>query len=125
MLFRRHTLRNETFAHVSNQESKYQRVCDLLNALVTPKEISRIVGVSIKTVYNVKNRMAMIKTITRKSGSGGINNNKKKRAKAFIKALKSKILKDPTKSMRKMAIKLEVDNKTFRNAVKYDLRLES
>ncbi|XP_014784635.1 uncharacterized protein LOC106879525 [Octopus bimaculoides] len=112
----------ETFAHVGNQESKCQRVCDLLNGLVTPKEISRIVGMSIKTVYNVKNRMAMSKTITRKSGSGGIN---KKRTKAFIKALKSKILKDPAKSMRKMAIELEVDNKTIRNAVKYDLRLKS
>ena len=86
---------------MSNQESKRQRVCDLLNALVTPKEISRIVGMSIKTVYNVKNRMTMTKTITRKSGSGGSN---KKRTKAFIKALKSKILKDPNKSMRKMAI---------------------
>eukprot|EP00106_Octopus_bimaculoides_P014596 XP_014782038.1 PREDICTED: uncharacterized protein LOC106877607 [Octopus bimaculoides] len=66
--------------------------------------------------------MAMRKTTTRKSGSGGIN---KKRTKVFLKALKSKILKDPTKSMRKMAIELEVDNKTIRNAVKYDLRLES
>uniref|UniRef100_A0A672YQC3 Regulator of G protein signaling 11 n=1 Tax=Sphaeramia orbicularis TaxID=375764 RepID=A0A672YQC3_9TELE len=50
------------------KESKRQRVCDLLNALVTPKEISKIVGVSIKTVYNGKKRMTMSKTITRKSG---------------------------------------------------------
>ncbi|XP_014788330.1 uncharacterized protein LOC106882239 [Octopus bimaculoides] len=66
--------------------------------------------------------MAISKTITRKSGSGGIN---KKRTKAFIKALKSKILDDATDSMRKMAIELEVDNKTIRNAIKYDLRLKS
>uniref|UniRef100_A0A673ASE6 Uncharacterized protein n=1 Tax=Sphaeramia orbicularis TaxID=375764 RepID=A0A673ASE6_9TELE len=58
----------QTFAHMSNQESKCQRVCNLLNALVTPKEISKIVGVSIKTVHNVKKRMTMSKTITRKSG---------------------------------------------------------
>uniref|UniRef100_A0A673CAM8 Uncharacterized protein n=1 Tax=Sphaeramia orbicularis TaxID=375764 RepID=A0A673CAM8_9TELE len=57
---------SQLFLH--NQESKRQRVCDLLNALVTPKEISKIVGVSIKTVYNGKKRMTMSKTITRKSG---------------------------------------------------------
>ena len=47
---------------MSNQESKRQRVCDLLNALVSPKQISRIVGVSEKTVYNVKKKMIMSKT---------------------------------------------------------------
>ena len=56
---------------MSNQESKRQRVCDLLNALVSPKQISRIVGVSEKTIYNVKKKMIMSKTITRKTGSGG------------------------------------------------------
>lgn len=107
---------------MSNQETKRKRVCDLLDALVAPKKISTIAGVSLKTVYNIKKRMALSKTIKRKSGSGGSN---KKRTKGFIKALRSEILKDPTKSMRKMAAKFEVDNKTIRNAVKYDLRLKS
>ena len=53
----------------------------------------------------------MCKATTRKSGSGGSN---KKYMKAFIEALKSKILKDPTKSMRKMAIELKMNNKTMR-----------
>ena len=96
-------------------------MCDLLNALVTPKEILRIVGVSIKTVYNVKKKLTSCKTITRKSGSRGSN---KKFTKAYIEALKSKILKDPTKSMRKMAIYLKMNNKIIRNAVKYDLKLK-
>ena len=95
---------------------------DLLNALVSPKQISRIVGVSEKTVYNVKKKMIMSKTIARKTGSGGSN---KKRTKTFIKTLKSKIQKDPTKSMRKMARELKVDSKTVRNSVKYDLKLKS
>ncbi|XP_014780575.1 uncharacterized protein LOC106876512 [Octopus bimaculoides] len=43
----------------------------------------------------------------------------------LIKALKCKIPKDPAKSMRKIVIELEVDNKIIRNAVKYDLRLKS
>lgn len=101
---------------MSNQESKCQRISDLLMQV-----ISRIVGVSLKTVYNVKKRMNRCKTIKRKSGSGGSN---KKRTKRFIKVLRSQILKDPTKSMRKMAVKLEVDNKTIRNAVKFDLKLK-
>ena len=65
---------------MSNQESN-QRVCDLLNALVSPKQISRIVGVSEKTVYNVKKKMIMSKTITRKTESRGSN---KKRTKTFV-----------------------------------------
>ena len=102
---------------MSNQESKRQRVCDLLNALVSPKQISRIEGVSEKTVYNVKKKMIMSKTITRKTESRGSN---KKRTKTFVNTLKSKIQKDPTKSMRKMAHELKVDSKTVRNSVKYD-----
>ena len=69
---------------MSNQESKRQRVCDLLNALVSPKQISSLAGVSEKTVYNVKKKMIMSKTVTRKTGSGGSN---KKRTKTFIKTL--------------------------------------
>ena len=107
---------------MSNQKSKRQRVCDLLNALVSPKQISRILGASEKTVYNIKKKMIMSKTITRKTGSGGSN---KKRTKTFIKTLKSKVQKDPTKSMRKMARELKVDSKTVRNSVKYDLKLKS
>ena len=45
----------------------------------------------------------MRKTITQKTGSGG---NNKKRIKTFIRTLKSKIQKDPTKFMRKMMRKL-------------------
>ena len=42
---------------------------------------------------------------TRKTGSGGSN---KKHTKTFIKTLKSKIQKDPTKSMQKMAREVKV-----------------
>ena len=105
---------------ISIQKSKRQRVCDLLNALISPKQISGIVGVSKKTVYNVKKKMIMRKTITRKTGSGESN---KKRTKTFIKTLKFKIQKNPTKSMRKMARELKMDSKTVRNSVIYDLKL--
>ena len=64
---------------MSNQERKRQRVCDLPNALVQG-EISRIVRVSEKTFYNVKKKLAMRKTITRKTGSGRSN---KKRTKTL------------------------------------------
>ena len=85
-------------------------------------QISRIVGVSEKTVYNVQKKMIMSKTITRKTGSGGSN---KKRTKTFIKTLKSRIQKDSTKSMQIMAHELKVDSKIVRNSVKYDLKFKS
>ena len=87
---------------MSNQEFKCQRVCDFLNALVSQREISRIVGESEKTVYNVKKKLTMRETIKRKTGSAG---NNKKCTKTFIRTLKSKIKKDPTKSMRKITRK--------------------
>ena len=55
--------------------SKRQRVCTLLNALVSPKQISRIVGVSKKLFAMKKKKMIMSKTITRKTGSRGSKKN--------------------------------------------------
>jgi hypothetical protein len=60
--------------------------------------------------------------IQRKPGSGGVN---KKRNRDFVNALKTKIAKDPTTSMRKIAAELKVDPKTIRTAVHDDLGLKS
>lgn len=66
--------------------------------------------------------MIMKETIPRKPGSSRIN---KKCNNDFINALKSKVLNDPMKSMRKLATELKVDAKTIRTAVNYDLKLKS
>lgn len=58
----------------------------------------------------------------RRPGSDRIN---RKRNNDFINKLKSKILKDPTKSTRKLATELKVDAKAIRTAVKDDLKLKS
>lgn len=61
--------------------------------------------------------MLDIGSIKRKQRSRGINL-KKKKDTAFLKTLKTKILKDPTTSMR-------IDPKTIRKAVHTDLYLRS
>uniref|UniRef100_A0A0L8H8W2 Uncharacterized protein n=1 Tax=Octopus bimaculoides TaxID=37653 RepID=A0A0L8H8W2_OCTBM len=50
------------------QEDKRQRMCDLVRrgSEVDPKRISNIVGVSLRTVCNVKKRMDMGNGIQRK-----------------------------------------------------------
>ena len=48
----------------------------------------------------------------------------KKRNKTFIKTLKPRIQKDPSKSMREMACELKADSKTVINSVQYDLKLK-
>jgi hypothetical protein len=52
----------------------------------------------MSTVYNVKSRILNGEDIKREQGSGGVN---KKRVTVFLKSLKTKISKDPTKSIKK------------------------
>lgn len=40
---------------MSVEESKRQRVCNMINTRVHPQKISSGVGASLRTVYNVKN----------------------------------------------------------------------
>ncbi len=103
---------------MSSQESKRHRVADLLHAKVDPKTILSIVGVSLRTVYNVRKTMNSGNGIQRKSGRGGSN---KKRNQEFLKTVKGKIARDPTTSMRKMAAEIQVDPKTVRTTVHNDL----
>ena len=113
---------NKFRLEMAPQEATRQRISDLLHAQVDPKTISDIVGVSRRTVYNIRRAINGGKGITRKSGSGGSN---KKRGEVFLGALKAKIEKDPTTSMRKMAAELQVGVRTVRRAVHDDLGLKS
>ncbi len=78
-------------------------------AQIHPKSIPNIVGVSLSTVYNVKKTIDMGNSIQRKSGSGVVNN---KQNQDFVDALKTKIAKDSTASIRKIAAELKVDHNT-------------
>ena len=91
---------------MASQQEKRQRVADLLCAEVDPRRISDTVGVSLKTVYNIRKSINNGIDVQRKPGSGGAN---KKRNPDFLKALKAKVAKDPTISMRKMASELDVE----------------
>jgi transposase len=107
---------------MDSQKDKRQRVSDLIRAQIDPKKIHNIVGVSLSTVYNVKNTRYLGNGIQRKTGSGVIN---KKRNRDFVNAFKSKMSKDSTTSMRKIAAELKVDPKTIRMSVHEDLGVKS
>jgi len=94
----------------------------LLRAHVYPKTIFSIVGVTQRTVRNIRKAINDGVGIRRKPGSGGGG---KKTDKAFLETLAAKINKDPTTSMRKLAAELQVDPKTVRKAVQQDLGLKS
>eukprot|EP00095_Tigriopus_kingsejongensis_P005978 maker-scaffold48_size466083-snap-gene-2.9 protein:Tk05978 transcript:maker-scaffold48_size466083-snap-gene-2.9-mRNA-1 annotation:"hypothetical protein TRIADDRAFT_50060" len=103
---------------MSEQEAKRQRVSDLLDAEVDPKRISEIVGVSERTVRNIRAAKKIGNGVERKEGSGG---NGLKRNVAFLKSLEAKIKADPTASMRRLADEFDVDEITIKRAVHDDL----
>eukprot|EP00095_Tigriopus_kingsejongensis_P010917 snap_masked-scaffold238_size242079-processed-gene-0.0 protein:Tk10917 transcript:snap_masked-scaffold238_size242079-processed-gene-0.0-mRNA-1 annotation:"calcineurin b homologous protein 1" len=107
---------------MSEQEAKRQRVSDLLDAEVDPKRISEIVGVSERTVRNIRAAKKIGNGVERKEGSGG---NGLKRNEAFLKSLEAKIKADPTASMRCLADEFDVDEITIRRAVHDDLGFTS
>eukprot|EP00095_Tigriopus_kingsejongensis_P006862 maker-scaffold176_size284796-snap-gene-1.24 protein:Tk06862 transcript:maker-scaffold176_size284796-snap-gene-1.24-mRNA-1 annotation:"vascular endothelial growth factor a-a" len=98
---------------MSEQEAKRQRVPDLLDAEVDPKRISEIVGVSERTVRNIRAAKKIGNGVERKEGSGG---NGLKGNEAFLKSLEAKIKADPTASMRRLADEFDVDEITIRRA---------
>ncbi len=104
------------------QEEKRHRVLDLLSAQVPPKRIAEVVGVSLITVYNIRTANMEGKGPERSEGSGGHN---KKRTDHFVHNLKAKVAEDPTKSMRSLAMDMNVSPKTLRKAVNEDLGLKS
>ncbi len=107
---------------MASQKDKRQRVSDLLWVQIDPKSIPNLVGVSLRTVYNVKKPIDMDNGIHMKLGNRGVN---KKLNRDFIDALKTKIAKDPTTSICKIDAELKLDPKTVRTAVHDDFGLKS
>ena len=106
---------------MSAQETKRQRVSDL-DAQINPKTIASIVGVSERTIRNVRTAKNEGKGVLRKKGSGG---NGLKCNNEFLVSLRAKIKKDPTISMRRLADIFSVEESTIRKAVHDDLSLQS
>jgi hypothetical protein len=52
---------------MASQEHKRQRTADLLRAHLSPKKVSTVVGVSLKTVYNVRKAINSGNGIQRKA----------------------------------------------------------
>uniref|UniRef100_A0A0K2UGD7 Uncharacterized protein n=1 Tax=Lepeophtheirus salmonis TaxID=72036 RepID=A0A0K2UGD7_LEPSM len=84
---------------MSEQRTKWQRVCDILSAQVDPKNISANVRVYLDTIYSIRKTMNNSDTVSRKPGSGS---HKRKRSAEFVDmVVREKIKKDPTKSIKK------------------------
>ena len=107
---------------MESQEGKRRRVQELLQAQVEVKKIVEIVGVSRATVFNVKKKMSKNESLSWVKGSGGHN---KKQNQEMINSVSTKIAKDPTTSIRKMAAELEVTPWTVKRVVNEDLGLKS
>ena len=71
--------------NMSKQEKKQQRIYDLHNTKTKPEKISKIIEISLFTVYKAKQSKAKFslqkKIFLRIKGSGGLN--KKNEKKAF------------------------------------------
>ncbi len=87
---------------------------DLLCAQVDPQRICEIVGVCERAGRRIKARLRDGKTMERKTGSGGHNC---KVTDDFLSELGTKINEDPTRSMRKLAMDLNVSKTTICKAV--------
>ena len=104
------------------QQQKRHTVADSLHAKVKAKSISDIVGVSLKTMYNIKKAMTTEYGIKKMSGSGG---SKRKRNPEFFDGLKSMISEVPTTLMKKLAGELSVGLQAIWIAVHQNLGLKS
>ncbi len=96
-------------------EAKRNRVCALLEADISIRDITNIVPCSRSLVFKVKNLKNDGNGLQRKPGSGGHN---KKRTEEFMADLEKKIEASLTTSMVKHGKMLGVSEKTIRNAVK-------
>ena len=100
------------------EEAKRQRVADLLCAHVTYWEITRITGVSSRTISKVKKRLDAggdLKKAARPSGQSG---KAKILTEAFLQDLEAWFEANPTMSICKTAKEMKVDDKTIRNGLK-------
>ncbi|XP_059095069.1 uncharacterized protein LOC131889871 [Tigriopus californicus] len=105
-----------------SMEARRQSILDMACAGADKKAIAKLTGANITTVRRVINARLGSKDVSRKSRKPIKS---KKRTKKFIRAVKTEIDKDPTKSMRKMAKKFGCDEKTIRTTVKDDLGMKS
>ena len=101
-------------AKTTPESSKRQRVSDLLRAQVKYDDIVRIVGVSKRTIANVRKRMEDGEDLSRKP-HGGQN---KILTKKYLNSLKKTFKKDPFQSVRSVAKKRGVTHKTILTGLK-------
>ena len=102
-------------------EAKREPVAALLNVGLKHRQICEVTVVSMRFVEKVRTIVTAGGLFKRKPGSGqrpGI------RTEDFLCGLANEIEADPTKLMQKLALDLEVNEKTIRNALK-DLGLKS
>ena len=103
------------------EEAKRKEIIALHRAQLDKKLIATITGSSLMNVYRVIKKFEETGVITRKIRTDVHN---KKRTKNFLQRLERRIDKEPTKSIRKQARDMGVNEKTMRVALK-DLGMAS
>lgn len=101
---------------------KTSSVPDLLHAGVSPTAIARQLGISRRSIYKIKKKMELTGTNERKAGSG---RKRSARTKSVIDKVKSRLKRNPVRSMRKMAKELNISLTSVRRIVKEDLKMKS
>ena len=104
-----------------NMERREAIVAALL-AGKSNKEVQEELNVSRKTIYNVKRYLKDRGTLARKSGSG---TTKKVTTPRLINVVRSRVARNPIRSMRGMARELGVSDFTIRKIVKCNLKSKS
>ena len=94
----------------------------MLNRGMKPNEVANIMNMHRSTVFRIKSRFNDTGTVARKEGSG---KTRSKRTPQLVRAVQSRIRRNPVRSMRMMGKELNVNEKTIRNVVKYDLGARS
>ena len=102
--------------------NKNKLIIDLAMNGTTPKDTAKMINKPLSIVYTVIKRFQMTGCVKRKPDSGF---RRSVRTPQLIKAVKSRIFRNPVRSMKKMAKKLSVSQYNIRNVVSKDLKAKS
>jgi transposase len=100
-------------------EAKREAIVALLHAELPVSDIVKQISVSRATVFNVKRRLKESGHVKRKPGSGRkptVTNPK------LVEAVRSRLRRNPVRTMRGMAKELKVSEHTIRNIVKKKIK---
>jgi transposase-like protein len=100
-------------------EDRRKMIQHLLDAGKSTTEIRAALVVSRTAIFRVRQMLQATGGVRKRSGAG------RKRSKQVIRAVKQKILRNPRRSMRKLAKEHRMSPRTMRRLVRDDLGMKS